>query len=330
MTRPDRARTDAATRRNAGKGRYARGGDTHRSWLLVGRVLAGSSLAATFAPALAAFEAVPDLPLGLAGLAAGAESSESEALSAAVLEDFDPDGASALTDLAATRGARFAPVSGITVAVAGSTDTSASMIPVSSEWSEAAPWGALRRLCCWGPASMSYTWGLERESRRTSASGRVGVTRSRRLGAGVTPREILRSGEKADGWMRGKLRDGARAAPFRATTAHTKDVKGRRGCSHDDVTASRPRRTIARVPKPRRPHADRRVAEGFFYGTRFSARTLLGAGRLSLVPAATAAPPAAAFAAGRLGRDAWVISSFGDIGDAAARAESRDVSGGMR
>ena len=214
MTRPDRARTDAATRRNAGKGRYARGGDTHRSWLFVGRVLAGSSLAATFAPALAAFEAVPDLPLGLAGLAAGAESSESEALSAAVLEDFDPDATSALTDLEATRGARFAPVSGITFAVAGSTDTSASMIPVSSEWSEAAPWGALRRLCCWGPASMSCEWDLEGESRRTSASGRVGVTRRRRLGAGVTPRERLRSGEKADGWMRGKLREARARQPF--------------------------------------------------------------------------------------------------------------------
>jgi len=44
---------------------------------------------------------------------------------------------------------------------------------------------------------------------------------------------------------------------------------------------------------------------------------LLGAGRLSLVPAAAAALLTAVPAAGRLGRDAWVISSFGDIGDAA-------------
>ena len=44
---------------------------------------------------------------------------------------------------------------------------------------------------------------------------------------------------------------------------------------------------------------------------------MLGAGRLSLVPAAAAALLTAVAAAGRLGRDAWVISSFGDIGDAA-------------
>ena len=44
---------------------------------------------------------------------------------------------------------------------------------------------------------------------------------------------------------------------------------------------------------------------------------MFGAGRLSLVPAAAAALLTAVPAAGRLGRDAWVISSFGDIGDAA-------------
>ena len=75
----------------------------------MGRVLAGSSLAAVLPPALvavAALEAVPDLPLGLVALGTGATSSESDALSAAVLEDL-ADASSVLDDLAAARLSRL-------------------------------------------------------------------------------------------------------------------------------------------------------------------------------------------------------------------------------
>jgi len=141
-----------------GKRTTGRAGITHRSWLFVGRVLAGSSLAAVLPPALvavAALEAVPDLPLGLVALGTGATSSESEALSAAVLEDL-ADASSALDDLAAARLSRLPAVSGTAVAPAGSPAVlSVASMPVSSERSETASAGAARRFCCCGPASMS-------------------------------------------------------------------------------------------------------------------------------------------------------------------------------
>ena len=147
-----------AGRRARGQRTTGRAGITHRSWLFVGRVLAGSSLAAVLPPALvavAALEAVPDLPLGLVALGTGATSSESDALSAAVLEDL-ADASSVLDDLAAARLSRLPAVSGTAMAPAGSPAVlSVASMPVSSERSETASAGAARRFCCCGPASMS-------------------------------------------------------------------------------------------------------------------------------------------------------------------------------
>ena len=151
-------RARRAGRRARGQRTTGRAGITHRSWLFVGRVLAGSSLAAVLPPALvavAALEAVPDLPLGLVALGTGATSSESDALSAAVLEDL-ADASSVLDDLAAARLSRLPAVSGTAVAPAGSPAVlSVASMPVSSERSETASAGAARRFCCCGPASMS-------------------------------------------------------------------------------------------------------------------------------------------------------------------------------
>ena len=97
-------------------------------------------------------EAVPDLPLGLVALGTGATSSESETLSAAVLEDLADESSALMT--AAARLSRLPAVSGTAVAPAGCAVLSLASMPVFGR-SETASAGAARRFCCCGPASMS-------------------------------------------------------------------------------------------------------------------------------------------------------------------------------